>query len=212
MIDVLDGIDNQALDHGRHHKMVRDPEGDSKLPVEFINRPRRVVDEAMPGKFRFVDQPHVRIVIDNKSVLVRPIIGDPEQNPYVQRFRRQWEQFSRGEEQRPDGMPVKEWAQLTASQVLNFHVLGVQTVEQVAALSDDMCQAFGLGGVDLRERAKAFLAVDEGAAQAGEYASQNAELRQQLEDQQAQMQAMAAKIEELTKPKPRGRKAKNEDT
>ena len=65
--------------------------------------------------------------------------------------------FKNGEKMPIQGTPLNEWSQLSVNQVADLGSLGILTVEMLAGLSDEQIQSFGLGGLQLREKAKAYI-------------------------------------------------------
>ena len=108
-----------------------------------------------------------------------------------QRFPMQYARFKAGQEQVPDGIPLKEWPAIDKAQVMTAQQLGIFTVEQFAASTDNVIQKFGMGGLALREKAKAYLAVDKDKAAAMKFASENANLKQEVEMLKKQVEELA---------------------
>lgn len=116
-----------------------------------------------------------------------------------QRWPRHYAAFKAQQEMPSEGMPLKEWAALTRSQVLELAAANVKTVEQLADLPDELLnKAVSMGGFALRDKAKRFLEQAAGAATAERLAAE----KQQLEDNMTVMQqtidALKAQVEKLT--------------
>lgn len=94
----------------------------------------------------------VRVAGDNSSVIERPATVMDKR-----RFYKQYEQFKRQEEQKPEGFALEEWPGISRSQVLELKFFNVHTVEQLAAVSDAHGQKF-VGFMGLRNKAIAYLA------------------------------------------------------
>ncbi len=133
-----------ALDSDIHN-------ADSHLHVTFYTH------ERAPHK----GKPFVRIMVpgDKTNEIDQPVRED-----HKERFPRQWLHFQM---QNSDGAPVigtplEVWskdqpAEFTDYQMAELQVLKFQTVDQVATASDAQLQRVGMGGIALREKARAYL-------------------------------------------------------
>jgi len=141
----------------------------------------------------------------------RPIFREVERveiflpgNPYTmpvenvtdehrQRWPREYEMFRQGIEQTADGTPLGEWPILNRAQVLELKGLQIQTIEEVAALSDTACQR-AMGLMQLRTKAQAYL--DDAAAMAlTEQLSKEGEIQR---SQIASLERQVAELSDLT--------------
>lgn len=111
----------------------------------------------------------------------------------TERFPRQWAQFKANQEQIGNGTPLSEWSYLSKSQVMELKGLKIHTVDQLAAQSDAALANMGLGALDLRQRARAYL----DQATGGEVM---AKLQTELEDTKHQLAALRAQFEQLGQP------------
>ena len=113
-----------------------------------------------------------------------------------------------------DGTPLDQMTWLTPGQIETLRSCGVGSVERLANIGNGQLEAFGLDGLDLSRKAKAWLTDRRGESVARLYQqgeeleavkAQNAELKDAL-------QAMQAQVAALTAEKKRGRPAKAEAT
>lgn len=65
-----------------------------------------------------------------------------------------------------EGMPLDAWGMASGGQVKACNDMGLFTVEDIATATDSIRQKLGIGASDLMQKAKAFLANKDGAAQA----------------------------------------------
>jgi hypothetical protein len=93
--------------------------------------------------------------------------------------------FKRGEERAASGTPLEEWTHplMTRSRVAELKALNVLSVEELAAVSDNVIPSLGMGGRELRTAAAHYLANAKGDATA------------ELTDKIARLEAM---VEQLT--------------
>jgi hypothetical protein len=134
-----------------------DPFGgdDSKQFCEFVSHP--VIDEAASkeaGKPVYMKVDYVRIKhLGEKDEIFRPAHDGDKR-----RFKRQWEAFQFDEEAVPIGTPLSVLFPRNPEIVKNLQLEKIETVEQLAGLTDTQIQNIGLGGRQFTDRAKAFLA------------------------------------------------------
>lgn len=144
----------------------------------------------------------------------RPIFKEVERveiflpgNPYTipvhnvtdvhrQRWPREYELFRQGIEQTAEGTPISEWPILNRAQVLELKSMQLQTVEEMAALSDLACQR-AMGLTQLRAKARAYL--DDAAAMAltEQLSAQNEAHRSEIASLQRQVDELGALVTKL---------------
>jgi hypothetical protein len=158
------------------------PNADASLHVEFY-----ISDDAdWKGK------PFVRIMVpgDKNNIVEQPVRDD-----HKARFPRQWLHFQM---QNSDGsmvigVPISQWLaeapeDINRGQAEELHILKFQTVEQVATATDAQVQRVGMGGIGLRDRARAYLSRRNRA----ESRSELDETKRELEELKAQMAELMA--------------------
>lgn len=142
---------------------------DSHLHVEFY------VHDREPHK----GHPFVKITVPGDKTNV---IDQPVKESHKERFPRHWLYFQMQNDDAPAvGMPLSEWyaerpEEISDMQVAELQILKFKTVEQIAMASDANLQRIGMGGIGLRERARAFLAVKNHSENASELAKTRTEL------------------------------------
>lgn len=161
---------------------------DERLHVEFF------IAKDIEG---WDGKPFVRIMIpgDKNTIIEQPVKED-----HKKRFPRQWLYFQMSQEN-PDapevGTTIESWHldakdEIGKAQVEELRILKFRTVEQIAAASDNQLQRIGMGGVSLREKAKAYLVR-----------KNRSETQKELDDtkqQLAQLQAQMAELIAVRKP------------
>lgn len=150
------------------------------------------------GRQVFIDKDHVEIKVagNDKEVFVGPV------NDQIKaRFPDEWDRYQKaGENVARQGTPVKEWPQLTPSQVRMLEGLNIYTVEDMATLSDAGVAKIGMGGQKMRADAQRFISLARTAAdleQMDELKAANDLLKQQVAELTAQM----AELVKQAKPK-----------
>lgn len=118
-------------------------------------------------------------------------------------WRDQWkakyEAWKKGQELPVDGMPLKNWSLITPAQLKNLLHLGHRSVEDVAGMNEEGMRAFGMGGLDLKNKAVAFLKAQSGP---GKVAAENSALKvklTELEQTVAQQQETIAELQKSLK-------------
>lgn len=102
--------------------------------------------------------------------------------------------FKNGAKMPVQGTPLSEWNQLSVSQVADLTSIGVLTVDMLADLSDSQIQGYGMGGMQLREKAKAFIETSADQAIPQHLATQNAKLTEDMTFMEKQVEDMKAAL------------------
>jgi hypothetical protein len=76
---------------------------------------------------------------------------------WVDRYKAAYEKWKKGEEIPLDGVAIKGWGLLSPAQQVNLIAIGIQTVEQLADLNEEMKNRIGLGAVEMQRKAKNWL-------------------------------------------------------
>lgn len=90
------------------------------------------------------------------------------------------------------GMPIDIWPGLAIEQIISLKVQNIFTVQQLASVTDGQLGHLGIGGRELREKAKKYLGEAEKGAALVRTNAENVDLRKRLmllETQIAQMNA-----------------------
>lgn len=132
--------------------------------------------------------------------------GNPYLQPVIpvtdverQRWAKAYEQFRANEDQPAEGTPIKEWSVLTRSQVLELQAIGFQTIEELAAMSDNMASSkIGMGGMAIRDKAKAYCEQAAGMAPITQLVEENEGLKAQLASQSNQLSELRAILDGLS--------------
>ena len=117
---------------------------------------------------------------------------------WVSGFFAKFEAWKAGQEEPLDGTSVKEWPVLSPSQVQNFIAIGIRTIEDVAAMTEEAMARVGMGGRSLRDKARDWISTKE---LAGNALLENETLKQQIESLQQQINDMKADKPKRGRPK-----------
>jgi len=148
-----------------------------------------------------MSHPFIRIhVPGDPNTVIDTSVNDYYRNRFPDEYRR----FMSGMESGIAGWSLKEWPVIGAAHVKNLEYLNIHTVEQLAGLTDAQVQKVGMGGIDLRTKAKAALE----AAKDGAALSAQAAKNQQLEDELAALKAQLNSLSDAAEPRGPGRPRK----
>lgn len=115
---------------------------------------------------------------------------------WITRWEREYERYKQGHEIPLEGTPIKGWKLITGSQQEELIRIHIRTVEELANLTDDGVRNFGMGAVELKRRAQAWIAQNEsketGAIKLNELSKENDSLRDQV-------LLLSSKLDELEK-------------
>ncbi len=150
-------------------------------------------------------QPFVRIMVpgDKTSEFTCAV-----SESHKQRFPRQWlawqiaEGLIGGEEDIP-GWKLSDWNELNQDLCRELQYLRFQTVEQLAGASDKQIQGIGIGGLQLREKARVALRNKMGAETRAAIESRDAE-NAALKERMSIMQGQIEQLMSQSTPEKRG--------
>jgi hypothetical protein len=115
---------------------------------------------------------------------------------WVDKYQAAYAAWKKGQELPVDGFPIKGWGVCSPAQQETLIKMHVLTVEQLAAMTHEGLQRVGMGGVDLKNKANAWL---QALKKAGPVTIENAALKKQVEDQSSTILGMETKIAELSR-------------
>ena len=149
------------------------------------------------GRPVYEQRTFVRIMVPGDAT---SIIETPATQEHKDMYRRQYERFQKGQKDVVEGTPLTMWPVVNKSQIKECEFFEVRSVEQLAELSDTSCKRMGMGYMELRSKAKAWLLAAKDASVVTRQAAENDRL-------QAEIEALKEQIAQLAQPK-RGRPAK----
>lgn len=114
---------------------------------------------------------------------------------WVDKYKAAYEAWKRGQELPLDGFPIKGWGICSPAQQETLIKLHILTVEQLAAVNDEGLRRIGMGAVDLKNKAVAWLKQLD---KAGKPAIEMAALKRENETLQASVSSLENRVSELT--------------
>jgi hypothetical protein len=187
------------LDNGeitRNYDMALGGDYGNVFPIFFREAIRNEKKSLDAGRPVFDTVPMIKIVIpgDNKTSVVRLIKESDKTN-----FAAAYERFQREEELVFDGTPVEAWPRLETRQVYELKALGFFTVESIAECSDANVSKLGLGGLMLRDMARAYIDAAKNGGNAERIAVENAHLKEKNEALADSVRDLKLMLEKLMK-------------
>lgn len=168
--------------------MQQEVKQDRPSYVRFETRP--VEGKDAKGMPTFIDRDFALVTpIGSKDVVVR-VVSDwftqldqqvrEERIPaeWVAKYKQAYELWKKGQDIPPEGTPIRGWPAISPAQQENVIRANILTVEDLAQATDEPIRRIGLGALDLREKARAWLKAQSGPAK---LASEMASLKMQLE-------------------------------
>lgn len=172
----------------------------NNLFVEFYEESLEIPFKSeQEGRPVFEQREFVRIMVPGDSM---NIIETPATPDHKEQFSRQYERFRKGLKDVIDGSPLSQWPPVNKSQVKEMAYFEIQSVEQLAELSDSTCKKMGMGYMELRGKARAWLLAAKDGAIVVKQAVENERLQSEIE-------MLKEQIAQLAAPK-RGRPVKEE--
>lgn len=134
--------------------------------------------------------------------------NDKVKEEETRRMRDEYERFMKEGEKREEGLSIDEWPMVSRAEAENLRVVGITTVEGLAALTDSKLKEVGINRA-LRDKAGEYLAfaIDTGAA-AAKSVKQNEEierLREELKELKTENARLLSKLSEESKEPKRKR-------
>jgi polyhydroxyalkanoate synthesis regulator phasin len=77
---------------------------------------------------------------------------------WIEMFRRKYEAWKKGQEMPIEGTPIRGWGVISPAQQEMLIHIGIMTVEDLAAVNDEGMRRIGIGAVELKTKAKAWIA------------------------------------------------------
>jgi hypothetical protein len=122
-----------------------------------------------------------------KAKLDQSLISQEDYTYYLGKY----EAWKKGIEMPPDGTAIKTWGVLSPSQQKLLTSIGIHTVEDLAAVNDEGLKRIGMGSVELKRKANAWLAQ---LQDKGPLTQQMAALQAQNDELQIQVRTLAEKL------------------
>lgn len=135
---------------------------------------------------------------DMNNIIQRPVTDKD-----IKQFSALYKSYKEGLEAPVDGIPLEAWPRLTSASVANYKAMGVKTVENVANMSDQVCNKVSMGAMADRTAAKAYIALAKDTALVQKQALELERRDAKIEELERQIKDLAAQME-----KPRGRPRK----
>jgi hypothetical protein len=133
-----------------------------------------------------------------KKIIPAELDGKRMHPSHAEYYKKAYARFLEGQEVQVDGTPIKMWPVATPAQIALLTSLHILTVEDLASLPDDGVRRIGMGGIELKNKAKAWLAA---AGDKGKIVHEMAALQQKNELLEKNMQGLLEQLEELKKDK-----------
>lgn len=186
----MDSVDYDVNDFNERYA------ADKSVYAKFYTLPRK--DEkasAEAGRAIFKDREYIEIRAAGNQ---NNIIQRPSNEMDRRRFHRQYELYQKGHEEQVTGTPLSEVTWLTRSQVEELAYVRIRTLEQLAGVTDDICQRM-VGLNDLKRKAATFLEAADKAAPLTALQEENQELKGKVEALSEQLKAVTAQLKKLNK-------------
>ena len=122
---------------------------------------------------------------------------------WLAKWRREYELFKQGQEIPLDGTPIRGWKMLSGAQQENLIRLNILTVESLSTINAEAMAQIGMGALEMKRRAEAWLAQNESNEHG---AVQLSALQRELDVLKETNAHLLEKIEQLAKQAESGKK------
>lgn len=154
---------------------------DSVIPRFYVEAEPVSID----GKTEYRDVQFVECIMPGNT-LTKPVFRVSDK--HRERWPNQYDAFKRNQETPIDGIPLEEWPVLKPSMILTLKSYGFRTVEHIASMGDLACQKIGMGGMELRVKAKAYLSDEASNAITNKAIEDAAKFKELSENLQGQVE------------------------
>lgn len=124
---------------------------------------------------------------------------------WVTHYHKQYDAWLNGQELPLDGIPIKGWGVISPAQQETLIKMHVLTVEQLAVITDEGIRRIGMGGIDLKNKANAWLdnlkKSGRSTIEIATLKKENHQLQMSVESLEKQVKALSALVESEPKHK-----------
>lgn len=116
---------------------------------------------------------------------------------WVQLFKDEYRKWKAGEAMTVDGTSIKHATFLSPAEIANLLRIGVQSIEDGAAMNDEATRRYGLGGVPVKQKCQDWMKSrdsNKAAQEISQLRDQNQALEGQLKAQQEALDEMRAQL------------------
>ena len=157
--------------------------------LQYINRPKRNSvrfwhDQVVnPQKSAAAGYP----VHDNVEKAMVRVPGSRDETPvkidekFLKEYGDLYERWKQTLEQPVDGLALELWPPIPKNLIEDWRYFGVRSVQQLAELNDTACQKMGMGMIEWRKKAQAWLAEAKDHAASQRLVSENEQLRREVD-------------------------------
>ena len=155
--------------------------------------------------FALITAPYSKDVFKQKAKDWFATIKNDVQNgrfpqEWYEKFEKQYQAFQNGQELPPDGTPIRGWGVISPAQQEELIRMNILTVEVLSNINDEGIKRIGMGAVELKTKAKAWLSQlnDKGplTLKVAATEKENAILKASVETLQKQVQALMAALKQ----------------
>lgn len=114
--------------------------------------------------------------------------------PWFEQYQQQLDAWRKKQEIPLFGTPIKGWSVLSPAQQENLLRVDIRTVEDLAAMNDEGATRLGMGSLELKNKAKAWMAQ---AQDKGKFTQEMAALQQTNAVQAGQIDSLMRQVEEM---------------
>jgi hypothetical protein len=184
---------------------------DRKERPAYVRFERRAVEDKAAGRaagkfvakdvdFALVTPPYSRDVFEQVASkwleqMKREVSSGRLPREWYERYEDSYERWKRGEDMPLNGTPIKGWGVISPAQQKNLTTMNILTVEDLAAANDEGVRRIGMGGGQLRDKAKAWISQ---MSDKGPLTMENAALKEENRTLKLQVQSLEEKLQAIS--------------
>lgn len=190
---MASALDEQREDRPAYVRFERIAVEDVAASLEAGHYVAKDVDMAL------ITPPYSKDVMKYKvknwfDILKQDVANNRIPQSWLDRYQESYAAFQKGQDMPLVGTAIKGWGIISPAQQETLIKMSVLTVEDLAAINDEGIKRIGMGGIDLKNKAKAWLLQlkDNGAL-----AVQMADLQKKFANQEALINSQTEKLDDM---------------
>lgn len=161
----------------------------------YIDTVEDIAASEREGRKIYRDEDRVEVIFPGNQH-TKPVFKVTDE--HKQRWPQEYEAFKAGTEIALNGTPIEQWAILRRAQVMELKALNFRTIEDVAAMNDLATQRLGMGGLRLRDLARAYLDDEQANALLTQTTAANERHERTIKEQNDKIANLSALCERLS--------------
>lgn len=174
---------------------------DIQSPTSPIRKPQALVrffikEDPHPAKSAEAGRPvHVDVeMIEIRNPGSRDTFVDKVTQTWIDKYPEHYKKWKDTRRNLVEGTPLSQWPAMTPALIADLRYQQIYTVEHLALCPDSTAQKLGMGMMEWKKKAQAYLDAAKDTAAVQKYAAENEQLRKEIELLKEQFAKLDAKV------------------